>query len=243
VVTVNDRILLRAELHWDDRTLVTRTDKLTTETLVLPIVQVPPNGMRVWIRLSFPRLVAPFDVRGTVTRTIAPTNPTELPLVEIALDDDEVARRRIAGLVGEDAPINPSDLAYRILIVEDNSMIRDMFAYGVHKYFSGRSGVTVDVADDGEQAWHMLLDGGYDLAIVDHYLPMLPGSQLIARIREDDRMANMPIVAISVGGEEVREAALHAGADLFLDKPIVLRDLFSTLDRLTTLTFHGGEQR
>jgi len=235
VVSSNDRILLRAELHWDDRTLVTRTAQLTTTMLVLPIVQPPPDGTRVWVRLSFPRLVAAFDVRGTVTRTVAPTNPTELPLIEVALDDDEVARRRIAGLVGEDAPVDANDLAYRILIVEDNSMIRDMFAYGVQKYFGRRGGVTVDVAESGEKAWQMLRDGGYDLAIVDHYLPLLRGAQLIARIREDDRMATMPIVAISVGGEEVREAALHAGADLFLDKPVVLRDLFSTLDRLTTL--------
>ncbi len=232
----NDRILLRAELHWDEnRVLVTRTAMLTPTKLVLPIVQPPADGTRVRVRLSFPRLVEAFEVHGTVERTVAPMNPTELPLLEIALDDDEAARRRIAGLVGDDAPVNASDLAYRILIVEDNSMIRDMFAYGVHKYFGRRGGVTVDVADDGEKAWQMLREGGYDLAIVDHYLPLVRGSQLIARIRQDDRIANLPIVAISIGGEEVREAALHAGADLFLDKPVVLRDLFSTLDRLTTL--------
>jgi CheY-like chemotaxis protein len=236
----NERILLRAELHWDDRVLVTRTEQLTTSLLKLPIAEPPAEGTRVWVRLSFPRLVAPFDVRGTIVKKIMPTNPTELPLIEVKLDEDDVARRRIAGLIGDDTAVNASDLAYRILIVEDNSMIRDMFAYGVHKYFGKRGGVTVDVADDGEKAWQMLREGGYDLAIVDHYLPLLRGSQLIARIREDDRMATMPIVAISVGGDEVREAALHAGADLFLDKPVVLRDLFTTLDRLTTLPGDAG---
>jgi CheY-like chemotaxis protein len=238
---LSERILLRAELHWDDRVLVTRTEQLTTTRIVLPTLQPPESGTRVWVRLSFPRLVAPFDVRGTVEKTILPSNPTELPLLDVRLDDDEVTRTRIAALIGgDDQRVSAADLAYRILIVEDNSMIRDMFAYGVQKYFVRRGGVTVDVADDGEKAWQMLREGGYDIAIVDHYLPMLRGSQLIARIREDQRMATMPIVAISVGGDEVREAALHAGADLFLDKPVVLRDLFTTLDRLTTLP---GEAR
>ena len=43
----------------------------------------------------------------------------------------------------------------------------------------------------------------------------------------------MPIVAISVGGAEARQASIAAGADLFLDKPLVMRDLFTTLDLLT----------
>jgi hypothetical protein len=42
-----------------------------------------------------------------------------------------------------------------------------------------------------------------------------------------------PIVAISVGGSDAREAAISAGADLFLDKPVVLRDLFRTLQVLS----------
>jgi FixJ family two-component response regulator len=42
----------------------------------------------------------------------------------------------------------------------------------------------------------------------------------------------MPVVAISVGGQDARDASMEAGADLFLDKPIVLVDLFDTLDKL-----------
>jgi DNA-binding response OmpR family regulator len=42
-------------------------------------------------------------------------------------------------------------------------------------------------------------------------------------------MAGTPIVAISVGGRDAREATLSAGADVFVDKPLVFRDLFNTL--------------
>jgi CheY-like chemotaxis protein len=238
-VSTPDRLLLRAELQWEDRAVVTRTERVSTTSLLLPVVQPPREGTRVRVRLSFPRLVAAFDVHGVVLRTIAPENPIELPIVEIGIDPNETTHKKLAALLAEGPPPSASDIDYKILIVEDNSMIRDMFSYGIHKYFKRRGGVSVDVAEDGAKAWAMLCEEKYDLAIVDHYLPVLEGSRLIAKIREDQRMATMPIVAVSVGGEEVREAAVHAGADLFLDKPVVLRDLFSTLDRLTTLQGDG----
>ena len=52
-------------------------------------------------------------------------------------------------------------------------------------------------------------------------------------MRHDATLHAVPVVAISVGGAAARDASLEAGADLFLDKPIVLRDLFTTLARLT----------
>lgn len=242
-MSFDDRLLLRAELRWDDRSVVTRTAKLSPESMLLPVVQAPAIGAHVLVRLSFPKLVEPFDVTGVVDARIHPENPTELPMIRVRLDaNDAEAQRKILALVDHE-PIPPSTddrLAYRILIVEDNTVIRDMFAYGVHKYFGRRAGVTVDLAEDGDRGWKLLRDGDYDLAIVDHYLPLVDGAQLISRIRSDERIANLPVVAISVGGEEVREADLRAGADLFLDKPVVLRDLFTTLDRLTVLPLAGG---
>jgi CheY-like chemotaxis protein len=120
------------------------------------------------------------------------------------------------------------------LLVEDNNMIRDMFAYGVEKYVrKNESTVTVDFADDAEHAWDMLHEKRYDLAIVDYYLPHSNGAELVTRIRRDPAVHDVPVVAISVGGATAREASLGAGADLFLDKPVVLRDLLTTLARLT----------
>jgi hypothetical protein len=43
----------------------------------------------------------------------------------------------------------------------------------------------------------------------------------------------MLLVAISGGGPEARRAMLAAGCDLFLGKPVVLRDLFATIESLT----------
>jgi CheY-like chemotaxis protein len=115
-----------------------------------------------------------------------------------------------------------------------------MFSYGIKKYFRGKPGyVSVDHAADGASAWKLLADGSYDLAIVDYFLPELDGAQLVQRMRAEPRLAGVPIVAVSVGGAKARDATLAAGADLFLDKPLVLKDLFATLERLNA---HGAHR-
>jgi CheY-like chemotaxis protein len=131
----------------------------------------------------------------------------------------------------------PGDAApertYRLLLVEDNLLIKDMFAHGLRRYFEGRGQqVTVDHASDGQEALAMLRAEKYDLVIVDYYLPVMDGAGLVARARQEPALAGLPIVAISIGGPEARDATLAAGADLFVDKPLVLRDLFALLERL-----------
>jgi CheY-like chemotaxis protein len=234
-LSTTESFLLRAEIAWNDRRSVTRTAQLSPDRAVLPLVDPPPIGSRIVVRLSFPRLVEAFEVRGVVIAHEGSSGPGEISAAVVELDVDDPGRARIAKLLERPTSAATKIERFRILIVEDNSMIRDMFAYGVHKYFGRTDGVSVDLADDGERAWRMLNEGGYDLAIIDHYLPVMHGAQLIARIRDDDRIGTIPVVAISVGGEEVREASMRAGADMFLSKPIVLRDLFATLDRLTTM--------
>jgi DNA-binding response OmpR family regulator len=123
--------------------------------------------------------------------------------------------------------------AFRLLLVEDNLLIRDMFAHGLRRYFDNRGEkVAIDHAEDGRQALAMLRATKYDLAIVDYYLPVLDGAGVVAKAREEPDLAGLPIVAISIGGAEARAATLAAGADLFVDKPLVLRDLFALLERL-----------
>jgi CheY-like chemotaxis protein len=56
---------------------------------------------------------------------------------------------------------------------------------------------------------------------------------VIAQVRADERLKGMPIVAVSGGGAPARSAAMAAGADFFLDKPMRLADIVATMRRLT----------
>ena len=69
-------------------------------------------------------------------------------------------------------------------------------------------------------------------AQLDLFLPgALSGADLVRELRT--RRVDLPVIGFSVGGTAARRAFLEAGADLFLDKPIALRDVFATLERLS----------
>ncbi|HEY3357508.1 MAG TPA: response regulator [Polyangia bacterium] len=231
------RLLLRAEVRHEGRTVVSHTLGLDPGEAFVPLDAPPPIGARVELRLSFPRLVEPVVIDGVVTAHRASTGPGDPAGAVIALRVASAAdRARLAQLLSA-APDAAADAVpgYRVLLVEDNALISDLFAYGVRKYFrERRSGLVLDLARDGAEALAKLQAAGCDLAIVDVYLPVLGGAELIARMRRDPALAGVAVVAISVGGADAREASLAAGADIFLHKPLVMRDLFATLEWLTS---------
>ncbi|MBI5478739.1 MAG: response regulator [Deltaproteobacteria bacterium] len=233
------RVLLRAEVGHGGRTTVTHTLGLDAASTFVPLDDPPPVGSPVSVRLSFPRLVEPVALAAVVTAHHASSGPGDPGGATIEFtfpsEHERTQLQALLARLGRAGPaVDARPVGYRVLLVDDNQMICDMFAYGVRKYFRQHSSsVTVDLANDGAQAWSRLLSGSYDLAIIDYYLPVLGGGELIARMRREPRFAGIPVVAISVGGPEARDASLAAGADLFLPKPLVLRDLFATLERLT----------
>ena len=129
--------------------------------------------------------------------------------------------------IGEPIDIGGETDAEIVGLVEDSRIAGQAFEYCVCKFFGDghRPRVEIDVAETGDDAWSRLHASRYDLAIIDFFLEHGTGAELIARVRQDTGLAGLPVLAISVGGNEAREKSLAAGADLFLDKPLVLRDL------------------
>jgi CheY-like chemotaxis protein len=232
-------LLLRADVRHGERRFVTHTLDVSEDAVAL--VCDLAVGDEASVELSFPGIVRAFNVVVQVTATRAPDTygrPSAASCKVIRADDD--ARRTLRNLVAltrggpREVPDPAASGEYRCLLVEDNAFIRDLFQYGMQRYcrMRGRE-LSLALASDAETAWEMLRGDRYDMAIVDHFLPAQTGSQLIARMRAEPCLSTVPVVAISVGGREACEEAMAAGADLFLDKPVVMRDLFSTLDRLT----------
>jgi CheY-like chemotaxis protein len=235
------RVVLRAEIDGKSGKVVTNTTSLSESAALLATDLDVEVGAEVSFQLSFPGLLEPKSYTGRVLEVHAADGYGMSRAIEVGFsfrcDEERAAIRDLVERVRESGVFRAapsSDRDYRVLLVEDNELIRDMFAYGVDKYFrKTERSVVVDFADDAEGAWDKLRAHTYDLAIIDYYLPHSTGAQLVTRMRRDEVLHGVPVVAISVGGATAREASLEAGADLFLDKPIVLRDLFTTLARLT----------
>ena len=234
-------LILRAELECGGKRWVTHTIDVSETSLTLAADSLA-RGDRVRATLSFPALVAPFEV-DVVVAWARGNDGHGRPAFAVC---DVVSGRGAGGAslarlveatrraaTGGRTPSTPP-MGYRCLLVEDNRFIRELFAYGMDRYCASRGAfLSMESAEDAENAWVRLSRDRFDMAIIDHYLPLQSGSQLIARMRADTRLAATSVVAISVGGPEARQEAMEAGADLFLDKPVVMRELFSTLDKLT----------
>jgi DNA-binding response OmpR family regulator len=105
----------------------------------------------------------------------------------------------------------------KLLVVEDEKKISDVVAM-----YLTREGFAVTVADTGEKALN-LLNGGFDLIILDLMLPDMPGEELCKVIRET---SDVPIIMLTAkSGEEDRIKGLGIGADDYVVKPFSPREL------------------
>ena len=62
--------------------------------------------------------------------------------------------------------------------------------------------------------------------------PVLDGPKVIHQARHELGLTDLPIIAVSAGGDSARRSALEAGANIFLDKPMRLRQVIDTIQRL-----------
>lgn len=189
------------------------------------------QGSRVRLALAFPGLREPIAVDGAVEEV----RGGEPAGVVVAFDPE--ARTAMAAAIARVRDRDPALVrrALRVLLVEDNPHLAGMLRGGL------RAPSTVDVefdlltAANGREALDHLAAGGVDLAIVDIYLPVLDGAEVIRRARQELGLGNLPVIAVSAGGEAARTMALAAGANKFLDKPVRLREVFATVKELCQL--------
>jgi DNA-binding response OmpR family regulator len=223
--------MLRVEFDDSVEKFTTCALELTSTSVFVVTDWMAPLDTKVSLRLSFLDVIEPVDAIARVTELRVAGAPGDL--AGAVLRFEPCSQPRIAALVErlETAASTEDPGAQqplRVLLVEDNRFLHEIFAYGVGKSFQ-QPGVAVDHAENAEHAWNKLHSTRYDLAIVDYYLPTENGASLIARVRGDSLLAHIPVVAISVGGRDARDATISAGADLFVDKPLVFQDLFKTL--------------
>jgi uncharacterized protein (TIGR02266 family) len=194
------------------------------------------EGTGVRLVLSFPGLLKPLHLAGVVkwTRTFPPEQRGVG--VEFDLADPEAASR-LGTIIGRIAAGDPELVArnIRILVVEDNphvaNLIRDGLQGGGARQLPKVNFIFAH-AGNGQDALDAMIANPFDFVIVDVYLPIMDGAQLIAHMRASDKLKSTPVVAVSAGGAAARDAALAAGADFFLDKPMRLADIVDTIRRL-----------
>lgn len=121
----------------------------------------------------------------------------------------------------------------RVLYVEDN----EDNVY-VLKNRLARKGYTVLIASDGAQGVSMAASEQPEVILMDLSLPVLDGWEATRRIKADDRLRHIPVIALTahaMTGD--REKALAAGCDDFDTKPVQFDRL---IGKIRTLAGKGG---
>ncbi len=120
-----------------------------------------------------------------------------------------------------------------ILLAEDNALNQE-----IAQVILEEAGFQVEVADNGEIALEMLEKsepGYYRLILMDIQMPVMDGYDAARRIRKMERKehAEIPILAMTANAfEEDRKAALNAGMNGHIAKPIDIEKLMETLDHV-----------
>jgi two-component system cell cycle response regulator DivK len=67
-----------------------------------------------------------------------------------------------------------------------------------------------------------------DLILLDINLPDIDGYEVARRIRANDKLRNIPVIAITANAlRGDAEKALNAGCDVYMSKPINIRELWA----------------
>lgn len=110
-----------------------------------------------------------------------------------------------------------------ILVVEDELRVRAFIKRGLEE-----EGYAVHEAQDGLQAVDTLMEGGFELVLLDWMLPGLSGLDVLRRMRASKDMT--PVVVLTArDAVEDRVTALNAGADDYLVKPFAFEELLARL--------------
>lgn len=108
-----------------------------------------------------------------------------------------------------------ADKNISILLVEDDSFISGMYQTKLTSM-----GYTVEVIDDGEQAWARLQkDPVPDLLLLDIVLPKRDGFEILEFVRKNKPTQNLPVILLTnLGQKPDVERGLSLGADDYVIK-------------------------
>ncbi len=111
-----------------------------------------------------------------------------------------------------------------ILVVDDDALIRNLIAKVLKDY-------RILQADNGEDALAMLRDERVDVVLTDVMMPSMNGLDLLKSVKEESP-DQVVVVMTGYADKEVILRALRADADDFINKPINLLQLKTTIEKV-----------
>jgi DNA-binding response OmpR family regulator len=112
----------------------------------------------------------------------------------------------------------------KILIVEDNSDVRRLYAIGLNQ-----RGFEVKLAANGAEAVDRIASERPDLVLLDWVLPLMDGGEVLTRLREAAD-ADIPVIVVS-GHPQPEQSQRDPRIQSWLTKPITIDELVAEIER------------
>jgi chemosensory pili system protein ChpA (sensor histidine kinase/response regulator) len=133
--------------------------------------------------------------------------------VQLVLDLAALAARVTGAPALERAPVPQ---AARVLLCDDSRSLREAVSR-----ILAVAGYAVQTAPDGWEAWELLQDHPFDLLVTDLEMPRMDGFDLLARVRRDPELKDLPVLVLtSRSSVENRMRCDALGATGLLSKPV-----------------------
>jgi len=114
-----------------------------------------------------------------------------------------------------------------VLVVEDNEINQELTTE-----LLSSQGMSTEIAANGEEAVEKVRAGNYDLVLMDCQMPVMDGYEATRKIREDERFAALPIIALTanaMAGD--RQLTLESGMNDHIAKPVDIAEMLVTMAR------------
>ena len=115
----------------------------------------------------------------------------------------------------------------RIILCDDEIHILRAMEFKLKK-----AGYEVEITNDGEEAWDAIQKRKPDLLITDCQMPRLTGLELIGRLRDNPRTADIPVFMLTAKGYELSHELLFGQLRVLrvVAKPFSPRELLQDVD-------------
>jgi two-component system, OmpR family, alkaline phosphatase synthesis response regulator PhoP len=118
----------------------------------------------------------------------------------------------------------------KLLLVDDDELIRSLMGL----YLTGLGNFETWEADNGQAALNLARRVLPDMIIADLTMPVMDGVTMTEEIRKDpnETLRKVPIIIVTGAGDDFKNAAYNAGANIVLEKPLSRKIFVSAMDRL-----------
>ncbi|WP_295634876.1 response regulator transcription factor [uncultured Mitsuokella sp.] len=114
------------------------------------------------------------------------------------------------------------DKPVRIFIVEDEHRIARFLQIELE-----HEGFETEIEENGTRAYERIMQGNFDLVLLDIMLPGMDGLTICKRVRE---VSSLPIIMLTAKDDvEDKVAGLDIGADDYMTKPFAIEELMARI--------------